>query len=260
MRRIARVANFTRLAREKLVEEKAKSEPRTIPIPPPRPQAPRDETWAIAFKALPPLHGHKFECVLQLCLHILWSSMRLAPLTDPRDEAGTTWLELFVWFTLIGGRVHAAQQADGFTIRPSFATLLRLFVVHSKRLLAFATDETASLTRPSPSRRRPLLSIGIDNFLPMVSCRMSLEADGSMRLHQAFCTLSGSRKATARDGSIRSHIWEHTGGSLRDQMDGDRLIVGTLKLPKLIPQQWLSDTFLMRQASNKVNNHWNSHS
>ena len=106
----------------------------------------------------PPLHGHRHEQELQICLCTYWQRIRLVPLVDPLNETGVTWLELFAWFTLRGGRVHPAQQASDFIIKPTFSKMMKLFISGIKQLLKLADDQGASLVRAAPSRTRPLTS------------------------------------------------------------------------------------------------------
>ena len=124
---------------------------------------------------LPPLRGPRHEQEFQICLRTFWLRIRLAPLADPLNQPGTTWIDLFTWFTIMGGRVHAAQQPDDFSIKPKLLKLQRIFNQQSRQLFKLATTDTSCLLRASPSRARPLKQFGSESFMLMISCRMALD-------------------------------------------------------------------------------------
>ena len=191
-RRVARVAIYCQSQREETAAALLKDNGKcTLPIPEVPVHAPFDEAWEVSLKGHPPLHGPRHEQTFQIYLRVFWTRMRFAPLTDPTVGAGITWLELFDWYTHMGGRVHPAQQASDFIVKPKFYKLLNLFISKSRQLQKHAADQYACLFRAAPCRRRPLLAYGIETFMPMLSCRLALSLEAATALHSCICDIHG---------------------------------------------------------------------
>ena len=131
----------------------------------------------------------------------------------------------------MGRRVHTAQQASDFVIKPRFTKLLKLFMAQSRQLLKFASEDSSCLIRAAPSRTRPLQRLGIESFMPMLSCRMALGPEAALRLNSCPCMMQGRK---------------FIGGK------PTKLAVGKFKPPSLIPPQRLSERFLLKQAASKL--------
>ena len=75
--------------------------------------------------------------------------------------SGSTWLELFLLFTIRGGYTTAQQipGAEGNHIKPKFNALFKAFIKRSKQLLFFA----------SPQDKSPPSKLGPGPFAHMAS-------------------------------------------------------------------------------------------
>ena len=127
----------------------------------------------------------------QLQLIGYWSSIRLQPVDDMTCEHGSTWLELFAFFTLRGGCIATMQDANTAGHRPSFNMLYKAFIRQSKFLLKFADIESRQLVRNLANRERPLTAYGVMSFLHMISSRLVLTGEAATLVHHAMLSIHG---------------------------------------------------------------------
>ena len=102
----------------------------------------------------------------QLQLIRYWSSIRLQPIDDMTCEHGTTWLELFAFFTLRGGCIANQQEESTAGHRPRFNMFYEAFIRQSKFMLQFADLDSRQPVRNLANRERPLTAYGVMSFLP----------------------------------------------------------------------------------------------
>ena len=109
IKRILRVSDDVRTRREALAKQRGQGHrgPQFVDAP----SIPEHPTPDMGFKIQliepPPLSGDLMSVSRQLQLIGYWTSIRLAPISDMVAEAGSTWLELFTFFTLRGGSTAA---------------------------------------------------------------------------------------------------------------------------------------------------------
>ena len=124
-------------------------------------------------------------------LRIFWSSIKLEPISDYAKDAGTTWIELFALFCILGGHISPTQDEGPNHIKPRFNVLFKCFKSASKALLVFASRETSYLVKTLASRAMPLRRYGITSFMPMITSRVAVSFDIALALHAAMCSIHG---------------------------------------------------------------------
>ena len=106
-------------------------------------------------------------------------------------EHGTTWLELFAFFTLRGGCMATQQDMHTAGHRSRFTMLYKAFIRQSKFLLQFADIESRQLVGNLANRERPLTAYGVMSFLPMISSKLVLTGEAATLLHHAMLSIHG---------------------------------------------------------------------
>ena len=202
-RRIARVC--TKAAELRKEKEEAirstKGNPASVPTPAP-PSHPSRNYLTISLIAPPPIQGDYHTKLLHYHLRVFWSTIFLVPAGDSSSASitqhGTTWLELFLIFSLNGGLLLKQQFADyeGSHINPRFNALFKAFVKTSKQLLFFAKAQDKPLFAPVLTRARPLLPYGITTFLSMISATVAIQGEVARGLHRALCAIGGRVSST----------------------------------------------------------------
>ena len=157
---------------------------------PPQPEHP-GTGFRISLLDPPPLRGELQFVSKQLQLIGFWSSVRLQPIVDMSSDYGTTWLELFAFFTLRGGCISTKQGEGTAGHRPRFNMLYKAFIRQSKFVLPFADHETRQLVRNLANRERPLTAYGVMSFLPMISSRLVLTGEAATLVHHAMLSIHG---------------------------------------------------------------------
>ena len=195
-RRIARVAIRTAELREAAAKAKESGTSVLSFVPTPQPSThPSTNYITIRLVAPPPIQGDEHQRIVQYQLRIFWTRLYVTPTAAPQEPAitehGTTWLELFLLFTIKGGKVSKEQFQGVTTIQPRFTPLFKTFVRLSKSLLEFATHGDRALFNPVLTRARPLLKYGITTFMAMISARIAIQSGVAAGLPQALCAIGG---------------------------------------------------------------------
>ena len=122
VRRVLRVSGEVRARREAQAALHPRGRGPTFIDAPVQPEHP-ETGFKINLQDPPPLSGALQFVSKQLQLIGFWSSIRLQPIFDMTSEHGTTWLELFAFFTLRGGCVAAQEDMNTAGHRPRFTML-----------------------------------------------------------------------------------------------------------------------------------------
>ena len=189
-RRVLRVSEEVRARREAQAALQRRGRGPTYIDAPAQPAHP-DTGFRINLQDPPPLSGALQFVSRQLQLIGYWTSIRLQPIVDMTSEHGTTWLELFAFFTLRGGCMATQQDVRAAGHRPRFTMLYKAFIRQSKFLLQFADIESRQLVRNLANRERPLTAYGVMSFLPMISSKLVLTGEAATLIHHAMLSIHG---------------------------------------------------------------------
>ncbi len=138
--RVLRVSEEVRARREAQAALRERGRGPTYITAPMQPEHP-DTGFIINLQDPPPLGGELQFISRQLQLTCFWTSIRLQPIDNMTCEHGTTWLELFAFFTLRGGSSATQQEVNTAGHRPRFNMLYKALVRQSKFMLQFADPE-----------------------------------------------------------------------------------------------------------------------
>ena len=126
-------------------------------------------------------------------LRIFWTRLRVVPSTSEEPQ-GTTWLELFLLFSLCGGTASERLKPH---LRQTHDRLFKAFRKGSKQLFRFASEQSrpllkAAINRAGGSLAWPLGAYGIQARLPALPFKPALNQEGSAAfLHAGLCSYGG---------------------------------------------------------------------
>ena len=141
----------------------------STPAAPARPEF-HEGLW-LCFGVLPSLPEEPNERLQQQMVRSYWQQLCVVPTARDSDEHGTTWLELFIHFSLMGG---VASQPVKPHLRQSHDRLFKAFRKSSKQVFRFATADTRPLLKAA-CRGGVLFVVVVGGPLgPMVSILGSL--------------------------------------------------------------------------------------
>jgi hypothetical protein len=163
-RRISRVAKEVLSRLEAMQKDEAKCKFIDAPPLPARP-GPADGI-ELNFEALPPLPEDPAKRLAAIQLRTFWARVRICP-CEP-EQVGTTWLELFVLFSLLGGEASQALKAH---LRQSHERLYKAFRKESKGLFRFADACSKPLLKAAIDRTCGPLAGGAAGPLGLMGSR-----------------------------------------------------------------------------------------
>ena len=106
-----------------------------------------------------------------IMVRIFWHSIRVLSIVHHDKQRGTTWLELFAFFSLNEGTALVQTRANAH-LRVKFLDEFSRCKALSKAMLKFAADDTCSLLQPmlykAIEHMQPLCRYGILGKLPML--------------------------------------------------------------------------------------------
>ena len=109
---------------------------------------PHQGLW-LTFGVLPPLPLDSIERVQMEMIRTFWQQIRVVPTAGCSGERGTTWLELFILFSIMGGKASEPLKAH---LRQTHDRLFKAFRKGSKQLFRFASAGTRPLLKASINR------------------------------------------------------------------------------------------------------------
>ena len=99
----------------------------------------------------PPLPDDDGEALIQLQIRSFWINVKLHPVKDLVQNAGTTCIEFFILFTLHGGQSVKACLDGSSHIKPRFWKAFKAFIASSKAIFKYASACTGHLVRALPN-------------------------------------------------------------------------------------------------------------
>jgi len=182
-RRIARVA----AAANTILEQQAKSKAKAVFI-----DAPSVPTYEglisrihLGFISPPPFVEDQRRAFQDAQLRVFWSRLAIHPIRDAECECGTTWLELFVLFSLRGGGNESMNEPAKEHLRATHADRFKRFQQASRELFRFADMASTPLTRPmlrGPSDiPHPLAPYGLLGKFAMLPFKLGLGEEVAMQ-------------------------------------------------------------------------------
>ena len=191
-RRLARVAK----AANELLDEQAKNQPQDMVDAPLFKHSDLSHTTStFSFENAPPIDIEEDYAIVQIMIRIFWTRLMLVPIEDHSLHHGTTWLELYAWFSIKGGFAVVQPEARKH-LRLKFAQDFAQLRLRSKALFKYACSDSANLTIPMRHKNddfiHPLREFGVIGKLSMLPFRLALNESGARLLHDACCALGGN--------------------------------------------------------------------
>ena len=155
-------------------------------------------------------------------------------------RASATWLELFVLFSLRGGRACSAQPSERQHMRQNRAIHCKHFQRRSRAVFACADESTKPLVKPHLVRhagnQQPLAHYSLLGNFAQLPFQLRNGKEVSQLLHAGLCSYSGkvpkntavpARLRCARFKAPRFLPWEHLASSQAVPQAAARLLRST---------------------------------
>jgi len=134
--------------------------------------------------------GDDDACILRQ-LFCFWRATRWIPASSASNI--TSWVEIFIFFQIKGGRVVKGNSHLGARLTPMRKQLTK-FMHDSKHLIrTFSSDDTVNMLRSSGARCHKLASYGIEEQLACIQGQLCMSEELCAQMHACLCTIRGAK-------------------------------------------------------------------